>query len=88
MVSADLSCATPSDAHRAFMSDAVVAGRSIPGIGDEAALLTLRNGRRSYIVGWRKDNQFGVIVIVGPTKDEPITPALAELLARRAAARS
>jgi hypothetical protein len=42
----------------------------------------------SYLVVWRANDQIDAVTISGPSEDERITPALAELLARRAAARS
>jgi hypothetical protein len=88
VISISFSCATSSDAHRAFKSGASFAGRPIAGIGDEATLLDLSAGQRSYALGSRKGNQFSAVFVFGPTKNKRITPALVELLARRAAARS
>jgi len=88
VVSADLSCATPSDASRAFKSDPSLLGRPIPGIGSEATLIDLSPGQRSYGVGWRKNARIEAVFVVGPKDDKRITPGLAQLLARRAAARS
>jgi hypothetical protein len=88
VLSADYSCATPSDAHKDFKSDVRDAGRQIAGIGDEATLLHLSAPQPRYLLEWRKGNQIGGVLVVGPTKNKHITPALAELLARRAVARS
>jgi hypothetical protein len=43
---------------------------------------------RSYLVLWRADDQIDTVIVTGPSGDKRITPALAELLARRAAASS
>ena len=61
----------------------------VTGIGDEATLVNISDVlNRFYIVQWRDNNQGGLIWTVGPPSDKRITSGLAELLARRAAARS
>jgi hypothetical protein len=90
VVSVDDVCVTSSDAHAGFTSDSGVGVVGpVPGIGNEATLLDLGSGpQRMYLVGWRKGNQFGAVGVLGSAKNDRITPALAELLARRVAARS
>jgi hypothetical protein len=88
VVSVDESCSSPSDAHMAFKSDAAGIGQQIDGIGDEATLLDLSAGQRSYEVAWREGSQIGAVLVVGLTNDNRITHALVELLARQAAAGS
>jgi hypothetical protein len=60
--------------------------RSIAGIEDEAVIGTLLPSQRNYILGWRQGFDLGIIFIASSPTDKRITPALAELLARRAAA--
>jgi len=64
--------------------------RSVPELGRGAKLVNLsRSGMdRDYEVIWRQGNKIGAVDLGGPPSDSRITPALAELLARRAAARS
>jgi hypothetical protein len=67
-----------------------VKGHSLTGIGDEAWFID-QGGKadlRDYTVVWRQVNRVSSVSVEGPRSDKRITPALAELLARRAAARS
>jgi len=88
--SSSLSCRSASDAQ-----DLVTSGvthyheRLVSGIGNEAWLANVSQpGERHYVVFWRDNNDIGSVDTVGAPNDRRITPALAELLARRAAARS
>jgi hypothetical protein len=94
-----LSCASVSQAHQYFNMIKVgakgyplpgVKGHSVPGIGDEAWFID--QGRdsdlRFYTLAWRQDDRVSLVQVEAPLSDKRITPALVELLARRAAARS
>jgi hypothetical protein len=90
VVSVSLTCDSVSQAQTAFkMIKGVSDGHDVVGIGDEARLINVTEvTQRLCGVGWREGNQIGTVLVLGPIKDKRITPALAELLARRAAARS
>jgi len=91
IVSVAVSCPSVADAQKAFRTFLTgTGGRSVSGLGDEARLFNVSKGGsdRLYIVGWRQSNQIGAVDVGGPPNDKRITPALAELLARRAVARS
>jgi len=67
--------------------------KQVGGIGDQAALFNATDTQgypksRVYIVDWREGAVVGVVGVAGPTSNTRIGPGLAELLARRAAARS
>lgn len=92
-----VSCASVSQAQRYFNTRSGgrgyplpgVKGHSVAGIGDEAWLTDVSNTQiRDYTVGWRQDDRVMFVMVEGPSTDKRITPALAKLLARRAAARS
>jgi hypothetical protein len=88
--SSSLSCKSTSDAQD-MLSDGVTHyhERSLSGIGNEAWLANASQpGERHYVVFWRQNNDVGSVTILGTPNDKRITPALAESLARRAAARS
>jgi hypothetical protein len=90
ILSVNTACDSTADA-RAFFQTSVrlYGGDSVSGIGNEAELVMLgRDGGRAYFVGWRKNNYVGFVVAAGSPDDTRIAPALAELLARRAVARS
>jgi len=82
-----LSCANESEARTSF---GTAVGTSVTGIGDEAKWLNegVAGGGRFYAIVWRRNDQLGNVSVAGPTNDTHIGPGLAELLARRAAARS
>ncbi|MDR3648005.1 MAG: hypothetical protein P4L20_02850 [Acidimicrobiales bacterium] len=84
------SCAAPSEAlnvYDGFVKNSQ--GRTLPRIGNEGKITDLSGPRaRAYGITWRVNNQIGILEIEGPTSDKRITSGLAELLARRAAARS
>jgi len=65
-------------------------GHSVPGIGEAAWLFApVANPHvKEYFLGWREGSEIGDLLVLGTSTDKRITPALAELLARRAAARS
>jgi hypothetical protein len=67
-----------------------IEGHPVPGVGDEAWFIDA--GRqadlRSYTLGWRQGDRVGLVQVEAPLSDKRVTPALVELLARRAAARS
>ena len=67
-----------------------IKGHSFPGIGDEAWIVDEGGGSdlRDYSLAWRQGNRVSSVTVEGLLSDKRITPALAELLARRAAARS
>ena len=89
VVNAVDACATSSDARSAFTSAFACPRCSTVEIGDEARLIPPPvSGQRVDIVGWREGNQIGQLLVLGPATDKRITPALVELLARRAAART
>lgn len=90
IVTVDQSCDSTADAHAVFETSVKdIGGSSVPGIGNEANLVDLSSKtERAYFVGWRQDNQVGIIVVVGAPNDARIGPKLAELLGRRAVARS
>ena len=88
VVSGDYSCTTWSDARTAFKSDGEGSGHPITGIGDEARLQVLSTNGRVCEVEWREANHFGAVVVIGSTNEKRLLPALTEMLARRAAARS
>src|SRR5665811_1534411 len=88
VLSSGVSCTSTDYAKAAFHEAAVsTSGASrITGIGDEAILVDLSDVlNRFYIVQWRDNSRGGLISAIGPPSDKRITPALAELLARRAA---
>jgi hypothetical protein len=99
ITSTAFSCASDSQAQRYFNATKVGAksdpipgakGHSVRGIGDEAWFID--QGRASdlnfYTLVWRQGNRVRLVSVEGPISDKRITPALIELLARRAAARS
>jgi hypothetical protein len=92
LVSTDWSCANRPDAQKAFgLLFRQVGGRLVSGVGDAAAITSAGGNprsSRSFSVEWWEGNQVGAVLIQGGPKDKRITPALAELLASRAAARS
>jgi len=90
IVSTNLVCANTYDAHKLYRSTITLnRGRSIVGIGNEATLINFdTKAERYYEVFWRDNNLIGEVTVIGPHGSNRITPALAELLARRAAARS
>lgn len=94
-----VSCASVSQAHRYFDTRKVGAqgyplpgidGHPVPGVGDEAWFIDA--GReadlRDYTLAWRQNDRVSFVSIEGSQNDKRITPALVELLARRAGARS
>ena len=88
--SSSLSCRNTSDAQGMLMNGvAHYHERLVSGIGNEA---WLANGsqpeERHYVVFWRHNDDIGSVDTVGAPNDKHITPALAELLARRVVARS
>ena len=89
IISTSISCPSESDAHLAYETYARDWGRhSILHLGAEADLGKLLPSTRNFIVGWRQNTAIGWLLLAGAPDDKRITPALAELLARRAAARS
>lgn len=90
IVSVEMSCTSASAAHVALESEAKIeGGHPVAGIADEAQILDLSSaGERAYIVAWRADDTLGALLVVGPKHDTRIDARLAQLLARRAAARS
>jgi len=84
------SCSTTSKAHDVYATFVkYLIGRSVTGVGNEAKLTNLSGTlARGFGIVWRTNNQVALIEVEGPTHDKRITPALVELLARRAAARS
>jgi len=90
IVSTNLACANTYDAHRLYRSTiALNLGRSIVGIGNEATLINFdTKAERYYEVFWRDNNLIGEVTVIGPQNSTRITPPLAVLLARRAAART
>jgi len=91
IVSTDWTCTSISGAKHNFAAlFHVKGGHLVPMIGDEAALLNSgsQSLERSFAVEWRRNNQLGAIAIQGPPSARRLTAALAELLARRAAASS
>ena len=91
VLSAALSCPRATAAQGVV--GAFVTGRdtrSVPGLGGRAKLVNLSRGGmdRDYEVIWRQGNEIGSVDLGGPPSDKRITPALVELLARRAAAGS
>jgi hypothetical protein len=90
VISSSVVCPNTSDAHIALRSGLSTPGaRSVSGIGSEAILVNFGIPKTGYyVVGWRESNRVGFVFLVGASNDKRITPALAELLARRAAARS
>lgn len=98
VTSVALSCASVSQAQQYFNTIKVgangypvhgIKGHTLSGVGDEAWLVDVgSNDLRDYIVGWRQGDRVSLVMIEGPSTDKHITPALAKLLARRAAARS
>jgi hypothetical protein len=93
ILSSLVSCATVADAKSTFASyfrdvDRL-GGRAVKGIGDEAQMDNSGLLDRSVeFIGWRSNNQIGVILLDGAASNKRITPALIELLGRRAAAGS
>ena len=88
VLSADLSCVSVADARSAFnlIKDG---GQAVPGIGNEALLINVGSGDGvGYAIGWRQGDRVSLVSVGGPPNDKRITAALAELLARRVAARS
>lgn len=94
-----LSCASVSQAQEYFNTIKVgakgyplpgVVGHSLTGVGDEAWLVDAggKADLREYTLGWRQNEQVGLVTVEGPLANGRITPALAGLLARRVAARS
>jgi hypothetical protein len=91
LIDASYSCASASDAFRSFNTPLMKGvGRTVHGIGDEANLYDLTGlvAERLYAVRWREKNHIGVLFVASAQNDTRIGPGLAELLARRAAARS
>jgi hypothetical protein len=90
IVSVALTCDSVSQAQTAFnLIKKGGDGHALAGIGDEARLINVTEAtQRVCTVGWRDGNQVGVVFVLGPIKDTRITPALTELLARRAIARA
>jgi hypothetical protein len=91
IISVAVSCPSVADAEKAFRTLVTgTGGRSVSGLGDEARLFNVskRGSDRLYMVGWRQNNHIGAVDVGGPPHDTRITPELAELLARRAVARS
>jgi len=99
ITSVGLSCASISQAQQYFNTTKVggngyplpgVRGHSVPGIGDDAWFID--QGRESdlrfYTLVWRQGDRVSLVSVEGPVSDKRITPGLAELLARRVAARS
>jgi hypothetical protein len=93
ILSALVSCATVADAKSTFASyfrdvDRL-GGHAVKGIGDEAQMDGIGQlGRSVDFIGWRNRNQISVILLDGAMSNKRITPALIELLGRRAAAGS
>jgi hypothetical protein len=89
VVNVDWSCTSPSTTKKAFdIFLKQLGGRMVPGIGNEAALANTGGDaefERSFTVDWYENTRVGALIIQGGPKDKRITPALAELLARRAA---
>jgi hypothetical protein len=90
IVSVNASCDNASSAHSAFETSVKgIGGHSVVGIGNEAKLANVSGkSERAYFVGWREHNQVGFVLIASSQSDNRIGPGLAELLARRAVARS
>jgi len=91
IISVAVSCPRVADAREALRTFVpTIGGRSMRGLGDDATLVNAsRDGSdRLFDVVWRQGNQIGAVDVGGPPNDSRITSALAELLARRAAARS
>ena len=85
-------CADLSQARLGFhlLSDS---RQSVTGVSDQAAILNRTDDSndgypdsRVFIIDWREGQAVGALELAGPDSDKRITPALAELLARRAAA--
>jgi hypothetical protein len=84
-----LACASTSQARAVFTKTTKGAGGEVvAGIGDEALLGVVSQLKTTeYALGWRQGDEVCDLIIVASPTDQRITPALTELLARRAAAR-
>lgn len=90
IISSLQSCATIADAKSVFPFSRG-SGHAVKGIGNDAELVgngISPQGVRADLIEWRDGSHVGLILLEGPPSDKRITPALAELLARRAAAGS
>jgi hypothetical protein len=84
------SCATVADT-KSVLPIGRDDGPTVKGIGNEAELVASGISPERVRVestGWRDDSQVGLILLEGSPTDKRITPALVELLARRAVAAS
>lgn len=90
VLSTVISCPRAAAVQGVLNTSVAGSSRSVPGLGSGAKLVNLsRSGMdRDYEVIWRQGNQIGAVDLGGPPRDSRITPALVELLARRAAART
>ena len=89
--SATLSCATIAEASTAF-TQASRGGpvKKVLALGDEARIINVSGELEghAFVVVWREQKQVSLVLLIGAPKSTRVTQALAELLARRAAAGS